>query len=152
MKRIIVWNGHAQLLFTFSDLGRPWVMSFSERLVVVVGHSTAYSAITSFEINHIALSPYVIGSCYFNIVFGICQSACNLYVHLILNVIFKQTGCKYIAVISVYFSAFVYHYSWLVVKITVSKRLTSKYSFGCSWYSYHRISWIICCWNILIGN
>ena len=33
MKRITVWNGHTQQIFTFSDLGRPGVL-FSERLVV----------------------------------------------------------------------------------------------------------------------
>ena len=33
MKRITVWNGHAQLMFTFYDLGWPRMLSFSERLV-----------------------------------------------------------------------------------------------------------------------
>ena len=32
IKRIIVWNGHNQLIFAFSDLGRPRVLSFSECL------------------------------------------------------------------------------------------------------------------------
>ena len=31
-----VWNGHTQLMFAFSDLGRPRVLSFSERLVQVL--------------------------------------------------------------------------------------------------------------------
>ena len=33
MKQITVWNSHTQLMFTFSDLGRPRLLSFSERLV-----------------------------------------------------------------------------------------------------------------------
>ena len=33
MKWITVWNGHSQLMFAFSDLGRPKVLSFSERRV-----------------------------------------------------------------------------------------------------------------------
>ena len=35
MKWITVWNGHTQLMFAFSDLGRPSVLSFSERLVEI---------------------------------------------------------------------------------------------------------------------
>ena len=34
IKRITVWNGHTQLIFAFSDLGRTRVLSFSERLVL----------------------------------------------------------------------------------------------------------------------
>ena len=33
MKLIVICNSHAQPMFTFSDLGRPRVLSFSERLV-----------------------------------------------------------------------------------------------------------------------
>ena len=33
LKRITVWNGHAQLMFAFPDLGRARVLLFSERLV-----------------------------------------------------------------------------------------------------------------------
>ena len=33
IEEITVWNGHTQLMFAFSDLGRPRVLSFSERLV-----------------------------------------------------------------------------------------------------------------------
>ena len=33
MKLITVWNGHTQLMFAFSDLGRPRVLSLSKRLV-----------------------------------------------------------------------------------------------------------------------
>ena len=33
MKWITVWNGHTQLMFTFSDLSLPKVLLFSERLV-----------------------------------------------------------------------------------------------------------------------
>ena len=32
LQRIIVWNGHTQLIFAFPDIGRPRVLSFSERL------------------------------------------------------------------------------------------------------------------------
>ena len=32
--QINVWNGHTQVMFTFSDLGRPRVLSFSERPVI----------------------------------------------------------------------------------------------------------------------
>ena len=31
--QIIIWNGHAQSVFAFSDLGQPRVLSFPERLV-----------------------------------------------------------------------------------------------------------------------
>ena len=34
MKRITIWNGQAQPIVTFSDLGRPRVLSLSERLVL----------------------------------------------------------------------------------------------------------------------
>ena len=33
MKCVTVWNGHTQLIFAFSDLGRRRMLSYSERLV-----------------------------------------------------------------------------------------------------------------------
>ena len=36
MKRNTLWNGHTQLMFAFSDLGRPRVLSFSERRVIFI--------------------------------------------------------------------------------------------------------------------
>ena len=36
MKQITVWNGHTQLIFTFSDLSRLRVLSFTERLVLMI--------------------------------------------------------------------------------------------------------------------
>ena len=36
---ITVWRGHTQLMFTFSGLGRPRVLVFSERLVFIEGPS-----------------------------------------------------------------------------------------------------------------
>ena len=36
-KLITVWNGHTQLMIAFSDLGRPMVLSFSERFVIFAG-------------------------------------------------------------------------------------------------------------------
>ena len=38
MKQITVWNGHTQLMFASSDLSRPRVLLFSERLVCTLDH------------------------------------------------------------------------------------------------------------------
>ena len=84
-KQVIIWNGHAQPMFAFSDLDRSKLLSFSERLVVnccslvpvVFNHGILITLSCAIEPTHDDVIKCKHFPCYWSFVWGIRRSPVN---------------------------------------------------------------------------